>query len=84
MQFDFRSILQLVPWRGDSWDYYNAKKLSVLGIACYAGAKKPVFVDVFSPDLKHDAEAAGEALAKGCTPVYNPQWIYTWRYLFVL
>ena len=71
IQFDFRSILKLAPWRGDSWDYYNAKKLSVLGMACYVWGGEPHFVDIFSPDLHHDAEAAGAALAKGGEYVLN-------------
>ena len=71
IQFDFRSILKLAPWRGDSWDYYNAKKLSILGMACYVGGGRPHFVDIFSPDLHHDAEAAGAALVKGGEYVLN-------------
>ena len=72
VQFDFRSVLELNPIRGDSWEYYRAKKLSVLGMACYlSGSNHPVFIDVFSPDLRHDAEAAAVALVEGTKYLLN-------------
>ena len=29
IQYDFRSLLELAPLRGDSWDYYNVQKMNV-------------------------------------------------------
>ena len=66
IQYDFRSLLELRPTRGDSWDYYNKHKMNVLGLAAYVpGRGNPVFVDVISPDLRHDSEAGGAALIAG-------------------
>ena len=71
-QYDFRSVLDLHPVRGDSWDYYNCYKMNVMGLGVYVpGRDKPIFIDVISPDLRHDSEAGGVALLEGTKYVLN-------------
>ena len=72
VQYDFRSLLELHPMRGDSYDYYHYQKMNVLGMAAHvSGRKGPTFVDVISPDLRRDSEAAGAALAAGATYILD-------------
>ena len=71
-QYDFRSLLELAPLRGDSWDYYNVQKMNVLGLAIFfPGQKSRVYADIISPDLRHSAEAAAAALVEGATCALN-------------
>ena len=72
IQYDFRSLLELAPLRGDSWDYYIKQKMNVLGLAIFfPGQKSRVFADIISPDLRHSAEAAAAALVEGATCALN-------------
>ena len=66
IQYDFSSLLELIPVRGDSRDCYNVQKMNVLGMAVYfPGKERPVFVDIISPDLRRDSEAAAAAVVRG-------------------
>ena len=70
IQYDFRSLLELHPVRGDSWDYYDYRKMNILGLAAHVpGQGNPIFLDVISPDLRHDSEAAAAALVEGTNHV---------------